>query len=124
MGRRQSVTDTHGTKLMQLKPASIVQAAHADLKLRDAKKEKKADPELQYSFARKHVQRAVSVGHLVALAYFDPGAANSTDKRSTYIVYQDRSLLKQTLIQLLTAPQEEPQPQPQPQPQPELQEQE
>jgi hypothetical protein len=101
MARRQSVTDTHGTKLMQLKPVNIVQAAHADLRLRDKKRNHEADPEQQYSFARKHVQRAVSVSHLIALAYFDPNAAQQTDKRATYIVYEDRALLKKTLVELL-----------------------
>lgn len=103
MGRRQSVTDTHGTKLMQLKPANIVQAAVADLELREKKKKAEADPELQYSFARKHVQRAASPCHLIALAYFEPAAAAATDKRATFLVYQDRMLLKETLAELLAS---------------------
>lgn len=102
MGRRQAVTDTHGTKLMQLKPNNIVQAALADLKLRERKKENKADAEEEYSFARKHVQRATSAAHLVALAYFDPRAASTTTKRATFYVYEDSAVLKQALVQLLT----------------------
>lgn len=92
----------HGTKLMQLKPNNIVQAARADLRLLERKKTKTADPEEKYSFARKHVQKANDIGHLIALAYFDPNAAKSTDKKSTYIVYEDRDLLKATLLGILT----------------------
>jgi hypothetical protein len=91
----------HGTELNRLKPANIVQAAEADLKLKQRKKEKRAEPGALYSFARKHVQRAESPGALIALAYFDPKAAASTDKKSTYVVYNDRGLLKETLRGLL-----------------------
>lgn len=93
----------HGTTLIRLKPNNIVQAAEADLKLRERKKEKTAEPGALYSFARKHVQRANNVGSLVALAYFDPKAAESTDKKSTYIVYKDRDLLRETLVGLLNS---------------------
>jgi hypothetical protein len=92
----------HGTLLSRLKASSILQAAVADLKLRDRKREHKADPEAMYSFARKHVQRARSAAHLIALAYFDPVV--KTDKRSTLIVYKDRELLRETLREVLAAP--------------------
>lgn len=91
----------HGTALARLKAVNLLQAALRDLKLRDAKKEDKADPDALYSFARKHVHRAKSPEHLIALAYFDPDAAASTDKHSTLIVYTDRDLLRVTLINLL-----------------------
>lgn len=90
-----------GTTLNRLKPANIVQAAEADLKLKEKKKAKLAEPGALYSFARKHVQRAETPGALIALAYFDPNAAASTDKKSTYVVYHDRALLKDTLRGLL-----------------------
>ncbi len=89
----------HGTVLSRLKASNILQAAEADLRLRERKRERKADPEAMYSFARKHVQRAKSAAHLVALAYFDPDV--KTDKRSTMIVYGDVDLLRETLILLL-----------------------
>ena len=54
-----------------------------------------------YSFSRKHVRRATNVGMLIALAYFDPMAADGTDKKSTYIVYSDRDLLREALRQVL-----------------------
>lgn len=89
----------HGTVLARLKIVNIVQAAESDLRLRERKRENKADPELMYSFARKHVQRARDIAHLVALAYFEPKP--KTDKRSTLIVYGDHALLRETLITLL-----------------------
>lgn len=88
----------HGTKLMQLKPVNIVQAAAADLRLLERKREDKADDEQPYTFHRRHVHRARNIPHLVALAYFEPV---NTDKRSTLIVYGDLPLLRETLIQLL-----------------------
>lgn len=90
-----------GTTLNRLKPVNIVQAAQKDLRLRERKKENEADPDEMYSFARKHVARALGVGHLIALAYFDPAAAEGTDKRSTYIVYKDRDLLRTALREIL-----------------------
>lgn len=91
----------HGTTLARLKPANIVQAAQSDLKLRDRKREEKADPGEPYAFARRHVKRAHSVGHLIALAYFEPIVAASTDKRATMIVYQDADVLRLALLDLL-----------------------
>jgi hypothetical protein len=92
----------HGTVLNRLKPVNIVQAAEADLKLRERKRQRKADPEAMYSFARKHVQRAQSAAHLIALALFEK--TPKTDKRSTLIVYGDRDLLRETLIEALQLP--------------------
>jgi hypothetical protein len=93
----------HGTKVGGLKPVNIIQAAQADLKLKERKKDKTAEPGSLYSFARKHVQRANSVGHLIASAYFDPKAAASTDKKSTYIVYLDRDVLRRALLDCIEA---------------------
>ena len=91
----------HGTVLARLKPANIVQAAQSDLKLREKKRDEKAEPGEPYAFARRHVKRAHSVGHLIALAYFEPIVAATTDKRSTMIVYQDAEVLRLALLSLL-----------------------
>lgn len=91
----------HGTDFMHLKANNIVQAALADLKLRERKKAKTAEPEALYSFARRHVKRAHDVRHLIALAYFEPWVAQTTDKHSTLIVYGDREVLRQALIGVL-----------------------
>lgn len=92
----------HGTILNRLKPVNIVQAAERDLQLRERKRENKADPEERYAFARRHVQRARSAAHLIAIALFEP--TPKTDKRSTLIVYGDRELLRQALVELLELP--------------------
>lgn len=91
----------HGTKIGGLKPVNIIQAAEADLRLKQRKKDGFREPGELYSFARKHVQRAKDAGQLVAFAYFDPDAASSTDKKSTYIVYSDRELLRLALLDVL-----------------------
>lgn len=89
----------HGTVLSRLKPANIVQAAEADLRLRERKRNREADPEAVYSFHRRHVNRARDIAHLIALAYFEPKP--KTDKRSTLIVYGNTDLLRETLVCLL-----------------------
>lgn len=91
----------HGTQLVKLKPNNILQAAEADLRLRDRKKNKTAEPGALYSFARKHVQKANNAGSLIALAFFDPTAAASTDKKSTYVVYSDRDVLRAALLAVI-----------------------
>lgn len=104
----------HGTLLMRLKASNIFQAAEADLKLSRRKLkwrvepekmralgEQPISPEARYSFAGKHVRRAKSALHLIALAYFDPEIAALTDKQSTLIAYRDRALLCEAMIELL-----------------------
>lgn len=93
----------HGTTLMRLKPINIIQAAAADLKLRERKRADEADLDVPYAFARQHVARARSVEHLISLAYFGPEIAAKTDKRGTMIVYGDREVLRLALIDLLLA---------------------
>jgi len=93
----------HGTTLAHLKPANIVQAAVADLKLREKKGADEADADEPYAFARRHVKRAHSPGHLIALAYFEPLVAISTAKRSTMIVYSDPDVLRLALLDILHA---------------------
>jgi hypothetical protein len=90
----------HGTQLSRLKPANIVQAAEADIRLRDRKRADEADADRPYTFSRHHVRRATGAAHLIALAYFEPDFG--TNKRSSLIIYHDRELLHQTLIELLT----------------------
>jgi len=91
----------HGTMFMRLKTANIVQCAERDLRLLEQKRQDNADPMAQYCFANRHVHRARDIAHLVALAYFD--VTPKTNKYSTLIVYNDRPLLRDTLIELLTA---------------------
>lgn len=89
----------HGTELVRLKPANVIQAAAADLRLRDRKRAKDADPDARYSFHRRHVVKARSVAHLIAIALFEPTPA--TDKFSTMVVYGDGELLRAALLEIL-----------------------
>lgn len=91
----------HGTALSRLKPVNILQAAVADLKLRTRKKQGRADAEAMYAFARRHVNRTTDPMFLIAMAYFEPQAAHTTDKHSTLVIYKDRDLLRETLLSLL-----------------------
>jgi len=101
-----SMLAEHGTLLARLKPVNIVQAAVADLRLRERKRAHRdggpwADQSALYSFARYHVMKACSVEHLVALALYEPHVALRTDKQSTLVVYRDAMLLRETLRVLL-----------------------
>jgi len=98
-----TMLQAHGTVLARLKPANIIQAAGADLKLRDKKRNDAADQREPYAFARRHVVRAHSLAHLIALAYFEPLAAVNTAKRGTMIVYSDPDVLRLALIEMLQA---------------------
>jgi len=93
---------THGQRApipSGLTIGAIVGAAVADLKLREAKRKFTADDDKPYTFARQHVRKATSVGHLIAIALFEK--TPKTDKRSTMIVYGDRALLRAALIEAL-----------------------
>src|SRR3954462_7751743 len=94
-----AVLREHGTPFMRLKTVNIIQAADADLRLMEKKREGKAPDEQHYSFANRHVHRARGHAHLVSLAYFEP---LTTDKPSTLLIYNDRMLLLETLLELLT----------------------
>jgi hypothetical protein len=100
MSEAQMLID-HGTTLYKLKAVNVIGAAVADMKLKDRKGARDADPFALYSFARQHVRAARSVSHLIAIAYF--GGQPPTIKRSTLLVYKDRALLRQCLINLLQA---------------------
>jgi len=91
----------HGTEFMRLKPINIVQAAEADLRLRELKDADRVEAGELYSFARYHVRKATGVAHLIALAYFEPHIALRTDKHSTMHVYRDRALLREALLCVL-----------------------
>lgn len=85
----------HGTRLMVLKPSSLVQAAHADL----ARKRRNKTPGIShyehYAFHRTHVKRAQTVAELLALASAQPGLGACSTKINTRLIYSDVSLLEQ-----------------------------
>ena len=65
--------DQHGTKLMALKPASIVAAARADLARREDNRGTVHKPpgREHYAFHRLHVRKAVTANDLLAVAQRD-----------------------------------------------------
>jgi hypothetical protein len=81
-----------------LKPVNVLQAARADLRLLEQKRQKKVDPELRYSFAAQHVKRARSPEHLISMAFHE---GTATNKWSTLILYGDRELLRVTVIETM-----------------------
>lgn len=100
-----SMPDQHAPPSTGLRPVNVLQAAAADLKLRQYKQENKADPDARYSFMSRHVRRARSAEHLIALALFEPlvdeHGMPRTDKNATATIYHDTKLLSVTLINLL-----------------------
>jgi hypothetical protein len=75
------------------------------MRLRAKKDEGKVDPELRYSFMSRHVKRARTETHLIALAFFEPLVTKDgdlrTDKDSTQRIYSQPELLRRTLVALL-----------------------
>ena len=75
----------------QLRPIHIYQAAVTDLRLLARKAESKAYDEEPYSFMSRHVHRARTIEHLIALAYFEPLLDSEgnlrTNKDSTHRIY-------------------------------------
>jgi hypothetical protein len=85
--------DRHGTKLFQLKPGSVVTAAHQDLKHHVQKLEGTRDQWDVYSFHRDHVRKARDAAELLALAIKDRDRGIRSGKRVTRNLYGDEHLL-------------------------------
>jgi hypothetical protein len=97
---RQHLTDIPSARL---RPANIVQAAKRDLRLRELKEQRVATAHEEYSFHNRHVHRARSVAHLVALALFEARRSSSKkEKPSMALIYGNPALLEATLVELLT----------------------
>lgn len=92
MSIREHLTTVEGGGL---KPKNILDAAAADIILAERKKKGEAALDRRYSFMQRHVRRARTVPHLIALAFFEP---LPTNKVSTYHIYRDELLLLDTLI--------------------------
>jgi hypothetical protein len=92
----------HGTKLYELKPINVLQAAEADLNLR-ARKDDADDEtprELQrawYSFHRYHVRKANSPAELLSLAQRERQVGMASGKPNTRLLYGDETLLQAAL---------------------------
>lgn len=105
--RANRILQTHGTKLMELKPSSIWQAAMADLKRRERNKNVVGDYE-RYAFHRDHVERAETANDLIRAAIKDIEDAEAAEvpviakgrksgKANTRLIYSNVELLKAAL---------------------------
>lgn len=86
----------HGTKLMQLKPSSVLRTAENDLKLRDRRKEDKEERS-HYAFHRAHVRKAERALDLIRFAIADLERGRASGKRNTRIIYEDEAILREAL---------------------------
>lgn len=101
MKRDRDVLADHGTELMRIKPASILQAARADLKRRTRNSQignaragnTMTDAYEPYAFHRLHVRRAVDERDLLLKAVMDAAPGLQSDKRNTRLLYGNASLL-------------------------------
>lgn len=86
----------HGTKLVELKPSIVLQAAEEDIRRHRRNKEAAEDGDMsfeQFAFHRKHVRRAVDALDLLVRAYVEPGVGQSSAKYNTRLLYSDEHLL-------------------------------
>lgn len=86
----------HGTKLMELKPSSLLKAAEADLRRRARNSEKDfGDSYEHFAFHRKHVRKATDPQDLLIRALMEPGIGLSSGKYNTRLIYSSgETLLK------------------------------
>lgn len=85
----------HGTKLMELKPSMVVQAAEEDIR-RHRRNKQEAEfggPFEHFAFHRKHVRKAVDALDLLVRAYVEPGVGQASAKYNTVLLYSDERLL-------------------------------
>ena len=101
MSEREMLAE-YGTKLMELKPSTVLQAAREDVR-RHARNKKAAlsgDCSYeQFAFHRKHVRKATDALDLLVRAYVEPGVGQASAKYNTRLLYSDAALL-QTAIDL------------------------
>jgi hypothetical protein len=97
----------HGTKLVELKPANIVQAAEADLKRVEINTERSIGTYETYAFHRNHVRKAESVIELIRFALQDRERGLISSKYNTRLIYRDAELLQRALVEAGGMPMEE-----------------
>jgi hypothetical protein len=94
-----TVLDDHGTKLVALKPGSVVAAARADLRRKAGKAGGRVDRNEHYAFHRRHVWTTNSAAELLARALDDRRIGLSSGKRMTRLLYADQVLLAAALVE-------------------------
>lgn len=89
----------HGTKLMQLKPSSIVTAAERDIsrKFQNAVAAKLEEPTEPYAFCSKHVKKSSTAIELVRNALSDLTVGQKSGKLMTRVIYGEEALLRAAL---------------------------
>lgn len=98
MGR---VLEQHGTALHRLKPGMILQAAAADLKRFEHKRDGTLrDKFAPYAFHRDHVRAAHSPHELIEQALEEQERGLTSGKRQTRMIYGARELLWEALAAL------------------------
>lgn len=90
----------HGTKLMELKPSMVLQAAIEDVR-RHARNREAASLNdhsfEQFAFHRRHVRKAVDALDLLVRAYVEPGVGLSSAKYNTRLLYSNERLLRDAI---------------------------
>lgn len=105
MKHDRDVLADHGTELMKLRPANVIQAAQADMKRRMRNSEigvargdhHAGDAYEPYAFHRDHVRRAIDPYDLLIRALMDPTRGLESDKTNTRLIYRDAALLLQAI---------------------------
>lgn len=91
----------HGTKLVDLKPQNIVQAAEADMKrrARNAEEATSYAPRYErYAFHRLHVIKAIDAHDLIIRAVQDQELGISSGKFNTRLIYGNGDLLREAAM--------------------------
>ena len=99
MSEREMLAE-HGTKLMDLKPSTVLQAAAEDLRRHARNKAAALEGDLsfeQFAFHRRHVRKAVDALDLLVRAYIEPGVGQSSAKYNTRLLYSDARLLQDAI---------------------------
>lgn len=89
----RNMLQQYGTELMVLKPASLIQAARADLQRRARNAEERAGSYEQFAFHRAHVRKAVDAHDLLVRALMEPGLGLASGKYNTRLIYSNGALL-------------------------------
>lgn len=95
MSEREMLQE-HGTEILKLKPSSLLQAAHADLRRRERNAVEAREGGLsyeQFAFHRAHVRKAADAQDLLVRALMEPGRGLASAKYNTRLIYGDGSTL-------------------------------
>lgn len=87
----------HGTKLFELKPANLVQAARADRRKVERNTDGSSKTYLPYAFHRAHVRRSDNERDLIGRALADRDRGLGSGKANTRMIYGDEELLRRAL---------------------------